>query len=508
MWRFVLFFILTLSAEDHFRDHILFSPEGPHTIGYIKIDDKKAGINQGTWIYVKNALDHYKKTKPIFVILELNTPGGEVFAAQKISDALKDLDTQASIPVVTFINNWAISAGAMLAYSTRYITVVKDGAMGAAEPVIQGPSGEMQSASEKVNSALRADFSNRAAFYDRNRLIAEAMVDKDIILVERAGKILKLDNENQVQTGDTIITPKGKLLTLDAEQMVKYRVADAMLPPAKLEPITEEEESRGQWPASKMLLFTQPFFKEIPHAVIDSYQVDWKTRLLMFLALPAVASVLFMGLMVGAYIEFNTPGFGVPGTVALTCFVLILMSSFALEIANWFELILLLTGAAFILIEVMVIPTAGLLAVIGGLFFILGLFGLMLPGLDAVQYDFDTQSWNAAGQAFLERLVWLVGAILVGFALIIGMARFLLPSFSRYQRLVLHGNEQEGFIAGLSPEFLPKVGEVGEALSTLRPAGKVLIQDQIYDAISSGQLIEKGDKVVVIRLEGSVIVVR
>ena len=110
-------------------------------------------------------MDHFKETKPIFVILELNTPGGEVFAAQNISDALKELDTQYQIPVVCFINNWAISAGAMLAYSCRYITVVKDASMGAAAPVIASETGEMKEASEKINSALRTDFANRAAFF-------------------------------------------------------------------------------------------------------------------------------------------------------------------------------------------------------------------------------------------------------------------------------------------------------------------------------------------------------
>ena len=140
---------------------------GPNRIGYISIKEKSQ-ITQATWIYIKNAVDYYKEKKPAFIILELDTPGGEVFSSQKISDALKELDTQYDIPVVAFINNWAISAGAMLAYSCRFITLVKDASMGAAEPVIAGQGGQMQTAAEKVNSALRTDFSNRAGFFDRN----------------------------------------------------------------------------------------------------------------------------------------------------------------------------------------------------------------------------------------------------------------------------------------------------------------------------------------------------
>ncbi|MFN4173641.1 MAG: serine protease, partial [Parachlamydiaceae bacterium] len=77
---------------------IKFNKEGKNIIGRIVIDDRDSGISQATWIYVKAALDSYKASKPIFVILELNTPGGEVFAAQTISDALKELDTQYNIP--------------------------------------------------------------------------------------------------------------------------------------------------------------------------------------------------------------------------------------------------------------------------------------------------------------------------------------------------------------------------------------------------------------------------
>lgn len=152
-------------ATNPLSQFIKFNPEGSNVVGRIVIDDRTSGISQATWIYVKEALEFYKKNRPIFIILELNTPGGEVYAAQQISDALKEMDVQEKIPVVAYINNWAISAGAMLAYSSRFIGTVKDGSMGAAEPVLQGEGGKMESASEKVNSAIRTDFANRASFF-------------------------------------------------------------------------------------------------------------------------------------------------------------------------------------------------------------------------------------------------------------------------------------------------------------------------------------------------------
>lgn len=521
-WFFaLLFFSLCLQVEATLRKteaevetslkaHI--QPGEENRIGKITIDDRSSGITQSTWVYIKNALDYYKKNPPLFLILELNTPGGEVFISQKISDALKEMDIQYNVPVVTVINNWAISAGAMLAYSTRYIAVVKDASMGAAEPVLQdSSSGELKTASEKVNSALRSDFANRARFFDRDPNIAEAMVDKDIILVLRNGKILKLDSENQIRTQDPnpdiIITPKGKLLTLNSEQLLEYGVADIYLPPEKLTLVSREESSLGKWPASKELLFEAPFFKSIPHATIDEYKMDWKTLFFVFLTNPYVTSILFLGMMLGAYVEFNTPGFGLPGTVAIICLVLLAMSSFALEIADWFEVILLLLGLIIILIDLFLLPTFGLLGILGTVLFVAGLFGLLLPGIGSINFEYDTKTFNAAGEAFIHRLGWLMGTFLIGLTLIALLSRYITPSFRGFKRFILRGDEQVGYSSGLDPKLAPPLGTIGEVVVTLRPAGKVIIKDTLYDAMSTGRFIEKGLKVTVKRIEGSNLIV-
>lgn len=500
----------TLFMEE-LKKHIQFNPDGPNTIGHIIVEDHSVPITQATWLYIKAALDHYKQTKPSFVILELNTPGGEVFAAQKISDALKELDIQYNIPVVTFINNWAISAGAMLAYSTRFIVIAKDASMGAAEPIVEGLEGKMETASEKINSALRADFANRARYFHRDPLIAEAMVDKDLILVQRHGKIIKLDNENQIRgegtDPDIIVSSKGKLLTLDAEQMITYGVADLMLPPTKTPALTSTEINSGKWPAEKNPIFHQPFFDTIPQATIDSYQLDWKMRFFAFLASPMVSSLLMLGLMLGFYLEASSPGFGLPGTVALTCLFLIVLSSFSLEIANWLEVILLVTGILVILFELFVLPTFGLLGFIGILLFLVGLFGMMLPGADSVGYEYDTKTLNAAGIAFFERLAWLCGTFVLGLILIGLLARYVTPRFTTFNRFVLQGNEQTGFTSVENLSELPKPGTKGEAITTLRPSGKIVIDNIPYDAMSTGSLIEKGHSIQVMGIDSGTLLV-
>lgn len=502
------------NLNERFAKNIKYSTDSPNLIGYIAIDDKSEAISQSTWIYVKNALDYYKKNKPIFIILKLNTPGGEVFAAQKISDALKEIDLQYEIPVVAFIDDWAISAGAMLAYSCRFITTVKSGIMGAAEPVIVGQDGQMQSASEKVNSALRVDFANRASFFDRNPDIAEAMVDKDVILVLRHGKILQLSSKEEIRLKDPdpdiIISNESKLLTLNGEKMLAYGVADLVLTPEKGDPVTSQERSEGVWPFSKELLSKNVFFKKIPNATVDAYKMDWKIRFFAFLASPVVSSLLMLGLFLGIYFELSSPGFGLPGGVAVSCLCLIVMSSLSLENGNLLEVILILVGLGLIVIEFSLYHTGGILAFVGGLFFIGGLFAVMLPGISLIDFELSSGELTAAGEEFLKRLAWLCGTIVVSFVMIIIFSQYITPSFRGLKRLVLSGREEEsreGFISGDDPNLLPQPGSKGQVFSTLRPSGKVLINNNIYDAVTPGSFIEKGERIIVEQLDGSVIVV-
>lgn len=509
----LLLLSLPLSALPHaalnqsLEEHIKYNPQGPNYVGHILIG-KDSSISQSTWLYVKKALEEYKKLKPIFIILELNTPGGEVFAAQKISDALKDCDILDGIPVVAVINNWAISAGAMLAYSCRYIAVVKDASMGAAEPLTQTAGGATEVASEKINSAIRKDFAGRAGFFDRNGLIAEAMVDPDTILVLREGKIVRLFHSDQIKESDEILNPKGKLLTLSAQEMLRLGVADFLLEPVRLPPITKEEQQAGRWPASKELLFQIPFFKAIPHAEIVAYQPDWKDKFFAFISLPLVSSLLFLGLMVSFYIELNTPGFGLAGTVALLCLFLIVLASFAQAAAPWLELIILL-GAGLILLELFVIPGFGVPGIVGVLLALFGLSALLLPSVKDIHYEKATKTFNAAGYYFLERLGWLAGTFIVGCVVIALLTRYVMPHFFLLKRLVLKGEQEAklGFTAASDQLKLPKLGEVGSVVAPLRPAGKISIHGEIYDAMSRGNFIDLGEQVSIIAIAGNKIIV-
>ncbi|PIS00912.1 MAG: hypothetical protein COT84_05535 [Chlamydiae bacterium CG10_big_fil_rev_8_21_14_0_10_35_9] len=500
-YLFIPFFIFA-QVDSELEEVIQYSTDKENKVGLIEVPMDRP-ISQATFIHCKLAIEHFKKENIIFLLLHLNTPGGEVFASQKIAKLLQELDTQSNIPTVAFIDNWAVSAGAMLAYSSRFIGTTPSSIMGAAEPVLQTGEG-MQSASEKVNSALRAEFINLASFYGRNPNLAEAMVDKDIIVVERAGQIIKLDNEDQIRESDQIISNKGKLLTLDAEQLKKYGVSDFSVDFEKLSPITAKEKKEGTYPANKLLIFQYPFFKKIPQAQIITYN-DWKIGFFSFLSHPLVASLLFIGMLIGFYIEMNTPGFGVFGSIGLVCLGLILLNSFSIHAIDWLEVIIFLIGAALIMVELFILPGFGVIGIVGIILTIIGLFVLMMPSIKDI--SFNAEKWNLAAINALNMFVWLFIALVVSVIIMFLLSRYVLPRIGLFSKFVLKG-EQQGYTSGISKENLPKVGMEGTVYSPLRPSGKVLINGEIYDASSLREFIEKEEKIIVSDIIGSRVIVR
>ncbi len=494
------------SIDQKLAEWIHYKRDATNLVGHLYVGPERP-IDQTTYLHIKFALEEYKKRNVIFVLLRLNTPGGELFPAMKIAEMLQQFDAENHIPVVAVVSNWALSAGAMLAYSCRFIAVTESALMGAAQPVIAGS--EMTAAPEKVVSALRAEFASLAKYYGRNPLIAEAMVDPDLLLVKRSGEIVPLQNEQEVHTQgdnpDEVITTHGKLLTLDSHQLLDLGVADMMIPLTATTMVTPQQREVGEWPAIESPLFSYPFFGNIPYGeVIDYY--NWKIGFFSFLTNPIVSSLLMMGLIIGFYLEMSHPGFGLPGITALICLGLILLSHFAIESIHGLEIFFIAAGILLIVAEFFVLPGSWFLGIIGILLTLFGVFAMLLPHFASFHFSWNWESWNLPTIEFMKLLTFYLGALVLALVIIAVLSRFVTPHLLKKSRIVLD-SAQEGYVAGPEVTSLPREGAEGEAFTSLRPGGKILINFHLYDALSEGNFIEKGEKVVVSKIRGNVIVV-
>jgi membrane-bound ClpP family serine protease len=111
-------------------------------------------------------------------------------------------------------------------------------------------------------------------------------------------------------------------------------------------------------------------------------------------------------------------------------------------------------------------------------------------------WSWDWREWDLPTMEVMQLLVYYFSAIAIG---LIGM---LITGFVK-----LRSKEKKEEQPSPKPVSLPLIGAEGEAFTSLRPGGKIQVQFNLFDAISEGQVIEKGEKVIVKKIRENVIIV-
>ena len=383
------------------------------------------------------------------VLLEINTFGGRVDAAVAMRDTLLN----APIRTIAFVNQRAISAGALIALACDTLIMVKGGTIGAAAPVVGGGTGASQPADEKSVSYVRKEFRATAESRHRPPAIAEAMVDAD---VEIAG-----------------LVAKGKLLTLTTSEALEHKVAELTA-----DTVSAALEAAG-----------------LPDAEVRHATQSWAEGLVRFLTNPIVSSLLMSVGILGLLVEIRTPGFAVPGTIGLISLGLFFWGHWIVQLAGWEELLLVSVGVLLIALEALVIPGTSV-AGIGGIVALVAGLGMTLVGAGATVSIIIT----ALGRVAIAIVLALIGAL--------ALLR-VLPRLPFGRRLVL----ETGMQADLGYVSTPDsdrhwLGRTGTAISPLRPAGIADIDGVRVDVVSDGRFIEAGSPIEVTRVDGNRVVVQ
>lgn len=407
-------------------------------------------VDLGLAPFVERVLAEATGAGAAAVILEIDTFGGRVDGAVLIRDDL----LHARVPTVAFVNQRAISAGALITLAAEKIVMAGGSTVGAATPVELGaPGAPAQPVAEKTLSYMRKEFRATAESRGRAPLLAEAMVDAD---VEIPGVI-----------------EKGKLLTLTTEEALQHKFADFRAD--TIDAVLAELNLAG--------------------AEIRRSRQTWAETVVRFLTHPVVSSLLMTIGILGIIIEIRTPGFGVPGALGLSSLALFFWGHWLVRLAGWEELLLVGLGIILLALEVVIIPGFGIVGALG-LAALLGGLGLSLVGAGA--------TWAAVLQALGQVALSLLLAIAVSLALL-----RVLPRLPFGRRLVLETELAGAGGYASAPESDRRwLGKQGTAVSPLRPAGIAHLDGERVDVVSEGELIEPGEPIEVIRVDGNRIVVR
>ncbi len=399
--------------------------------------------------YIDRAVADAESAEAATIIFHIDTFGGLVEAADAIRKAI--LDT--TIPTVAFIDHNAASAGALISYAADSIYMAPGSSMGAAT-VVEGVGGE--AAPDKYQSYFKGIMRATAEANGRDPLIAEAMVDQDLVVEG--------------------VSEAGQVLTLSTSEAVALGVADAEM--ADLDAV-------------------------VAHLGFgDSERVVHKTttleRILRFFGSPVVQGILMLMMMGGLYFELQTPGVGFPGIMAAIGAALFFGPHYMLGLVESWELVLFVVGVILLLVEIFVIPGFGI-AGISGLVLVVGSLGVSLIG----NVGFSFPSGDTVTEAIWTLAITLMLGVFLGFSL----SKYL-PRSSRFHQLVLEPELSSAFGYTASETRDALLGNTGRALTHLRPAGSAEFGGERIDVITSGEFIEAGTSVRVVNVQGSRVMVR
>ncbi|MGB8332214.1 MAG: NfeD family protein [Polyangiales bacterium] len=404
-------------------------------------------VELGLAAFVRRAIE----TNPdaAAIVIEVNTLGGRVDAAIQIRDAL----LEAKPRTVAFIHPRAISAGALISLACDNVLMTEGATIGAATPIQAGAGGASEAVGEKMVSYMRAEMRATAEANGRRGDIAEAMVDSEVVI-------------------DGVVDA-GKLLTLDTDQALKMGIADGKA--ANLDEVMTA------------LDLESPQFM--------TAELNWGEEIARWLTEPTVSGLLLSVGMLGLMVAFYTRsvgGFTIVGFISLALFF---GGHAIVHLVGWEEALLFVTGVVLVVVEIFFVPGLGVPGVLG-LIFVIAALVLALIGIP-IDVSFKT---GVLADAMTRVLLSLLGAFVLAL-----VAMRLLSRTAMGRRFVLEDAET-GFLSAPSASDL--VGQRGEALTDLRPTGKVIIDGERHEATSERAFIARGLRVRVIGKDGTSLIVR
>lgn len=394
-------------------------------------------VERGLEAFIKRTTTEAEEAYADHIIFEIDTPGGRVDAAKQIGKIIQSLD----INTTAFITSDALSAGSYIALNSDFIYMAPQSTMGASGVI----TSDGKAADKKARSAWIAAMRSAAESKGRDPIYAAAMADENIDLPEFGA-------------------PKGEFLTLDAKDAyeVKYSEGTVKHRTALLKELDLEE------------------------AVIEELQPTSAEELARFLTNPIVVPILLSVASLGLVVELYSPGFGIPGSMAIVALVLLFYGHIIAGLAGLEAIVLLVLGIGLIILEFFVpggiVGSIGVAAVIGSLLI--------------------------SGYSFIGMAYSIIIAIIVAVVAAVILYKYLGLERGLFKHIILRDQTttELGYVSNENRVEL--IDQIGKTITPLRPSGTAVFNEERIDVVSEGSFIEANVDVKVIKVEGVRVVVR
>ncbi len=386
-------------------------------------------------------LEKAREAKADYVILDLNTYGGAVNAADSIRAAILRYEK----PVIAYVNMQAASAGALISIACDSIYMKTGSSMGAATVVNQ--SSEVMP--DKYQSFMRGMMRSTAQANGRDPRIAESMTDT------------------------------ANVLTLTPTEAIEVGYCEG---------ICESEYEVAQKVAGDNQF------------VIKSMEEDmtWVDKLIQLLLNPFLQSIFMMMIVGGIFVEIRTPGIGLPLVTAIVGALLYFAPGYIGHLVESWEIALFIVGIILIGIEIFAFPGFGVCGITGIVAVVVSLAFAMVDNAELFHWDGTLNL-----QPVIQPLgIVVISAAVAVFGSVWLVKKLYTTRTFDHIALREEMKASEGY-TGVESGLESLVGQTVTVFSDLRPGGKVRTTDgRILEAtLRFGGFASKGETLTVVSAE-------
>jgi len=431
----------------------------------IKVGEKDL-VNKQAFKFWRRVIKRVNEEEARALVFDIDTPGGLAFDTAEL--IMVDMQ-KIKVPSYAFVNQKALSAGALVAAGTDAIYMHPVSTIGAAA-IVSGNGAEIPDIMRaKIESAFNAFVRAVSKSKGRNPDVIRAMMITD-----------------EYYDFGEIQVEEGELLSLTADEAVMEFQGKPLLAKGIVESIDDLLEKEG-----------------LAGVEVVSAQPTGMEKLAYWVA--AFSGILILVGIGGAYLEMKTPGFGMGGGISLLAFSLFFFGNYAAgNMAGYGLMLLFLLGVVLVVFELFILPGMIVPGVIGGILVLGTLFFAMVDG-----FAFDdnaVRGWDAAGALdFINRPALNLAVGLLGSTVLMMLMMRYLPNAPLFNRLVMNKVLASGDSTGLdsvSGGTGEHVGLRGVSITDLRPAGKGDFDGRVLDVTAANGFIAEGKHIVVSAEDG------
>ena len=490
---FLLIFsaIFLFSAEPLWKD----LPDGGkgRKIFYLGQFSNFKEISEQDMLFFKKIQKKAEKDNALGIILELDTPGGQVDIALKYIS----LFAKSKIPLVVYLNPQGISAGMIIALGADRIAINPLGVIGDAMPIQMQGSKILPIADKKRSESEQQQKTDTKETQSENK---QNTIEKVIKEIEKH-ELLKKDNENEALAKQKFLTVFYKIMQLLAEKNNRpVKVIRATCDPY-IE-LNEKDDGINHKSGSPLTLSAAEALKlkvvdyivkdksellaaiGAPQAELAEIKKDGIEQIISFLSHPVLSGLLLTLGLIGIFIEIRTPGFGVSGTLGTLFIVLFFLGHVASGASEWGPMVVFFVGLILLLLEIFLIPGFGIVGILG--------FGCIIFSL-----------LSAFGSGNLQTgLKVVVLSLLAVMIICILLYMYVLPKSRFFSKLMLNsgsGDVAKNPVTVSSASVNP--GMTGITITQLKPTGKIKFENEIFEGRSfDGSVINKNTTVTAVKI--------